>query len=110
MPKITLDDIRKAADEKYGPLVIEGVDGGDVELLNPARLSKQKRNALKAVVGDEELDEGDRLAEIVKITAKSPSHSKRLLAAFKDDLGALAVILESYNAGAQMGEASPSAS
>jgi hypothetical protein len=110
MPKITLDDIRQAADEKFGPLVIEGIEGGDVELLNPARLSKQKRHDLKEVVGNEEMDEGDRLAEIVKITARSAGESKRLLSAFKEDVGALAVILESYNKGSQMGEASPSAS
>ena len=110
MPKITLADIRDAAEKKFGPLVIEGVDGGDVELLNPARLSKDKRAKLKDVVADEELDEQDRLEQIVKVTAKTAADAKRLLSAVGDDLGVMAVILENYNQGSQMGEASPSAS
>lgn len=110
MPEITLQDIRDAADKKFGPLVVKDVPGGDVVLLNPARLSKEKRGALKSAVEQEDLDEQERLEQIVKATAKTPDHAKRLLKEFKDDLGGLAVVLESYNQGSQMGEASPSAS
>lgn len=110
MPTVSLQDIRDAADKKFGPLVIEGVKGGDVELLNPARLSKENRAELKRVVGDDDLDEEDRLTAIVRLTAKSAGHAKRLLDEFKGDIGGLAVVLENYNQGSQMGEASPSAS
>jgi len=110
MPEITLQHIRDAADKKFGPLVIKDIPGGDVILLNPARLSKEKRTELKSAVETEDIDEQERLEQIVRATAKSADHAKRLLKEFKDDLGSLAIILESYNQGSQMGEASPSAS
>jgi hypothetical protein len=47
MAKISLGDLQKAADEKYGPFVIEDVPGGDVVLLNSLRLPKEKKVELE---------------------------------------------------------------
>jgi len=109
MPTISLQDIRDAADQKYGPVVIEGVKGGDVELLNPTRLGKEARARLKALNADDG-DEGEKLAEIITLVAKSPAHAKRLLAEVGDDLAALAEIVKQFSGSAQLGEASPSPS
>lgn len=110
MPTISLQDIRDAADKKYGPLVIEGVEGGDVTLLNPIRLSKDKRAALSALDDDDSVDTQDKLESIIKIAAKTPGDAERLLGEFGDDLGQLAEALAHYTGGAQVGEASTSPS
>lgn len=107
MPSITLADIQAAADEKYGPLL---VDLGDktVEMRNPLRLTKAKRDELAAL--DKAAGDVDsKLATIVKI-ACSPADAKALLAAVGDDLPALAEIVSEWTGSAQVGEASPSPS
>lgn len=107
MPSITLADIQAAADKKYGPLV---VDLGDrkVEMRNPLRLPKVKRDQLAALDGDDS-DVDAKLASIVKI-ACSAADAKALLAAVGDDLPALAEIVSEWTGSAQVGEASPSPS
>lgn len=108
MPSITLADIQAAADRKYGPLLIDLGDGGDpIELPNPLRLTKAKRDKLAAL--DDEGDVDERLAEIVKIAAR-PADAKRLLAVVGDDLPMLAEIVNNWTSSAQVGEASPSPS
>lgn len=105
MPSITLADIQAAADRKYGPLV---VDLGDrkVELVNPIRLSKEKRDKLTSI--DDQTDVDKKLAAIVRL-ACSPADAKALLAAVGSDLAALAEIVSQWTQAAQVGEASPSA-
>ena len=106
MPSITLADIQAAADKKYGPLV---VDLGDkkVELVNPIRLSKEKRDRLTTL--DEETDVDKKLASIVRL-ACTPQDAKALLAAVGNDLASLAEIVTEWSKAAQVGEASPSPS
>lgn len=103
MPKITLADIQEAADKKYGPLVIEGIEGGDVTLVNPLRLPKKKRQAMTALDGSDG-DVDDKLVEIVRLAA-SKGDADRLLKAVGDDLAALAEIMADYMGAAQVGEA-----
>ena len=112
MPSITLADIQAAADRKYGPLVIELADG-PVELVNPIRLSKEKRKKLTTIndgteSGDVEGVE-DKLADVIRLAMK-PAEAKRLLAAVGGDLAQLKEIVETWTASAQVGEASPSPS
>lgn len=110
MATISLQDIRDAADRKYGPLVIEGVEGGDVTLLNALRLSKDKRMALAALDDEDDLDIQDKLEQIIRLAAASTDDADRLLGAFGDDLGQLAETLQSYSGKTQLGEASTSPS
>ena len=111
MPSFTLADIQAAADKKYGPTVIELPDG-PVEMVNPIRLSKEKRKALADLdkadeAGDIDVDE--KLAELLKI-AMSASDAKKLSAAVKGDLAQLKEIVDRWSESSQPGEASPSPS
>jgi hypothetical protein len=49
MAKISLGDLQKEADKKYGGLVVEDVPGGDVVLLNSLRLPKEKKVELDRI-------------------------------------------------------------
>lgn len=109
MPTITLQDIRDAADKKYGPLIIEGVEGGAVTLLNALRLSKEKRAALSALDDQDDIDVQDKLEQIIRLAAATEDDANRLLAEFGEDLGQLAEALGHYTGKTQLGEASPSA-
>lgn len=110
MAGITLDNIRQAADDKYGPFVVEGVPGGDVTLVNALRLSKDKRKKLTDMQSDEDGDQDEKLRDMIRLVADSPASAKRLLDALGDDLAQLAVVLNEYGQAARLGEASPSAS
>jgi len=107
MPKVTLASIRDAADKKYGPYIIEDIEGGDVTLMNPLKLSKAKRKKLAELDSEGEVD--DKLADTIRLAA-SAADAKRLLAAIGDDLPLLAEIVKAWGATARVGEASPSAS
>ena len=113
MAGMQLDDIRRAADEKYGPYVIEGVEGGPVTLLNPIRLSKEKRanlTGLQRVQEDPAADHDRLLRDMVRIVAESTSDAERLLEEIGDDNAVLAELLNAYGRAVQPGEASPSPS
>jgi len=106
MPSISLADIRKAADQKYGPYIVSDVDDkGDVTLLSPIRLSKAKRSKLAGLNEDESLDDEQRAQEVVKIAAKTPTDAKRLLDAFDGDFAQLVILVERYGKASQVGEA-----
>ena len=110
---ITLDDIRAAAEAKYGSTDIELSDGVVVKLLNPLRMAKANREALQSLqekLGADGADQEALLAEALSTVAESPAKAKKLLAALGDDLGLLASVFETYSKGTQAGEASPSAS
>jgi hypothetical protein len=109
MPSITLADIKRSADKKYGPLVIEDVPGGPVELVNPLRLSKVKRDKLSKI-DEVEGDVEKKLTDIITLAVVKPADAKRLLAEVGDDLTVLADICQKWTGSAQVGEASPSPS
>jgi hypothetical protein len=108
MPSITLADIKRSADKKYGPLIVEDVPGGPVELINPLRLSKAKRDRLSKI--DEESDIDKKFTSIIQIAVAKPADAKRLLAEVGDDLTYLADLCQKWTSSAQVGEASPSPS
>jgi hypothetical protein len=106
MPNITLADIQAAADKKYGPLVIDGIPGGPVTLVNPLRMDKAKRDKLTHL--DDIEDAEEKLATAIRLGTKA-ADAKRLLAAVTD-LATLAEIVTEWTSSAQVGEASPSPS
>ena len=121
----TLDDIRAAAEEKYGSTDIELSDR-TVKLLNPLRLPKSKRDALMALQdrlkdegpkdgeqkdgdGEEEaVDQEAVLSECIELVADTPANGKALLKAINGDLAMLVEIFNRYTGGTKAGEASPS--
>lgn len=113
MAGITLADIRKAADEKYGPYVVSGVPGGDVTLVSAVRLSKEARKKLTQLQeqqDDTEADQDALLRDMVRIVAESADAATRLLDAIGEDNAQLAVLLEAYGEASQLGDRSASAS
>lgn len=112
MPSFTLADIQAAADEKYGPTVIE-LEDGPVVLVNPLRMSKATRQKFMALgqpkEGEAEIDVDEKLAEMIRLATK-PADAKRLLAAVGGDLAQLKEIVELWTKASQLGEASASPS
>ena len=116
MATFTLDDIREAAEAKYGST---DIPVGDVlvRLLNPLRLTKEKRSALMAAQKDLEANEGDEEVDvdqvevfqgILRLVAENEHQAEVLIAELGDDLAILASVFEMYSAGTQAGEASAS--
>ena len=111
MAKFTLDNIRKAAQAKYGSTEITLDDEFVVELQNPLRLPKSKRAelaGLQARLDAGDLDQEDVLATTVHLVAKSEAAATRLLDEVGDDLTVLVEIFKEYSEGTQAGEASAS--
>lgn len=110
--KFTLDDIRDAAEKKYGATVID-VDGQEVELVNALRLKKGDRQALVALqdkLEAEGADQEELLKEALRTVAKTKTQANRLIGAIGDDLAVLAEVFERYTGDSELGEASPSQS
>lgn len=111
MATFSLDDIRAAAEAKYGSTDID-LGGGDVlSLVNPLRLPKEKRERLSAIQKDaneDGADQGDVMREAIRIVASRPDMAERFIAIVGDDLGMLATVFTTYTEGAQVGEASAS--
>lgn len=113
MASFTLDNIRAAADAKYGSTDIEIDEKTTVHLLNPLRLPKEKREKLVSLQDEMDKDGSDQeemIAEAIRLVADHPKKAQALLDAVGDDLAVLAQIFETYGKGAQVGEASASAS
>ncbi|GGK13229.1 hypothetical protein GCM10010124_02260 [Pilimelia terevasa] len=113
MANYTLDDIRAAAEAKYGSTDINEVDGMTVRLLNPLRLPKKSRTALVDIqkrMDDESVDADQEalLVEAIRLVAQTPKQATALLRAVGDDLAVLAQIFATYAEGTQAGEASAS--
>ncbi|TCC19962.1 phage tail assembly protein [Kribbella sindirgiensis] len=109
----TLDDIRAAAEAKYGAVPITLSDGSVCKLLNPLRLSKEKRAKLTELSKEnkdaESVDDSqEQLEGTIRIVAERAVLAEQLIEEVGGDLAVLATILEKYNEGAQVGEASPS--
>jgi hypothetical protein len=107
----TLDDIRAAAEAKYGSTDIKLSDGSTCRLLNPLRLEKKKREALMAKQNELESEDADQeqiLAESLLLVAESVKYGKQLLKELDGDLTMLATVFEKFNEATQLGEASSS--
>lgn len=111
MATFTLDDIRAAAEAKYGSTDIDLGEFGILSLVNPLRLPKEKREALGKIqdrLSEDGVDQGDVMREAIRIVANDSIKAQRFLEIVGDDLGMLATVFSSYSEGAQMGEASAS--
>ncbi|MFI6205908.1 phage tail assembly protein [Streptomyces sp. NPDC051041] len=110
MATFSLDDIRAAAERKYGSTDI--TFGEDVvRLLNPLRLPKARRDALLALqdeMGNEDSDQAELLAQAIRTVAESEKAAEKLLDAVGGDLAILAEIFGHYGESTQVGEASAS--
>ncbi|WP_406192354.1 phage tail assembly protein [Streptomyces griseus] len=113
MASFSLDDIRAAADAKYGSTDIQLDEKTTVHLLNPLRLPKAKRDELTTIqdrMDADGADQEDLLAEAIVLIADHPKKGEALIKAVAGDLAVLAQIFETYSEGTQAGEASASAS
>lgn len=114
MATFTLDDIRSAAEKKYGSTDIDLGNGDILSLVNPLRLPKDKRAALSKVQESlsgeqgEGRDQGDAMRDAIRIVANNAEKAERFLAVVGDDLGMLATVFTTYSEGVQVGEASAS--
>ncbi|MEU7643354.1 phage tail assembly protein [Streptomyces huasconensis] len=111
MASYSLDDIRTAADAKYGSTDIK-LDDETIRLLNPLRLPKATRKELtelQDLMGSEDADQEELLSEAIRLVAEHPKAAGKLLTAIGGDLAVLAEIFDAYGRGAQVGEASASA-
>jgi hypothetical protein len=110
MASFSLDDIRAAAERKYGSTDI--TFGEDVvRLLNPLRLPKVRRDALLSLqeeMGKEDTDQAELLAQAIRTIAESEKAADKLLEAVDGDLAILAEIFGHYGESTQVGEASAS--
>lgn len=107
--KLTLDSIREAAELKYGNQVLD-LGGEEITLLNPLRLSKEKRKALSELEqpdAEEDVDEIDYFEKVFALVS-SEAEAKKIRAALGDDVTLYAALLEAYYQAGQVGEASHS--
>lgn len=132
MPNYTLEDLHRATEKKYGHTSFDDLG---VVLLNPLRLSKEKRAELKKAQEDwqkaqeaqekaradyeagkrktaPQNDEEDavlkHLAHIIRIVAETEAQAEKLLDYADGDLAVLSTVVEMWTDGTSPGEASPS--
>lgn len=111
MANFTLDSIREAADVKYASTDIDLGNGTVVSLLNPLRLAEENRSALMKIVdslGEDDTNQGEVLAEAIRLVASDRSAAEELLALVGEDLAVLSELFTRYTGGVQVGEASAS--
>lgn len=127
MATFSLDQIKSAADAKYGSLDIPLSDkqGDVVRLLNPLRMSEAQRAELRTIQdrlneisashedGDEDAEptedavkeQTDLIAEMLLAVAENKVAGKKLLDALGGDLAMTMIVFEQYTEGTQAGEA-----
>lgn len=133
MAGTSLDQIREAADKKYGDFVVDMGGGEEVRLRSGMRLSEDERKAVRnvekkhralrlkveaaqeAAEKGEELPEEDEvsldseiialLREQLRIVATDSNAAKKLLDAVGQDDGLLLTIVEQYAEATELGEA-----
>lgn len=117
--KLTLDSLRAEIEENYGPVKIEGVPGGDVELVPIMRMKKEARQEfsnISATLNSKEGDDVDLNATVEKMNGllravcASKTQADRLLKAIGDDGQLTQLIFEKYQEGTNLGKASDSPS
>lgn len=114
MSSYSLDDIRAAADAKYGATEIRVDENTVVKLINPLRLPKEDRTALLGVqdrltAEGEDVDQAEVFADAIRTVADDKAAADKLIEAIGGDLAILAEVFRTYTEGASVGEASASA-
>ncbi|GAB2329229.1 phage tail assembly protein [Streptomyces variabilis] len=107
MASYTLDDIRTAAEARYGSTDIT-VGERVVRLLNPLRLSKARREELTALqdqINTDGADQEELFAHAIRLVAESEPAANALLKEIGEDLAVLAQVFEIYGQATQVGEA-----
>lgn len=110
MASFTLDDIRAAAEAKYGSTDIE-TSTGTCELVNPLRLPKKKRDELMTIqkrLDGEDVDQEEVLSDAIRLVASSKKQAESLLDQIDGDLTILVEVFKNYSESTQVGEASAS--
>ncbi len=105
---VTLDSIRDAAEAEFGMTRIPfGADGEYVDLLNPLRLPKVKRDALKDLqdTEDDAADQIETYAAMIRLVSSNEDYANRLLTCIGDDLAVVVSVVKAYSKGVQVGEA-----
>lgn len=106
MSKITLASIREAADAKYAHTEIELSDGSTATLVNPLRMSKEKRAILTTKVETgEDVDQFAVMAEKLIAAAATPAEGRKLVKELDGDLAMLMATFDAYMGSVQAGEA-----
>lgn len=114
----SLDDIKAAADAKYGNLVIPVNSDRSVTMVNALQLPKEKRAELfnlnetlgsKGEDGESDVPEADQvdvLEGAIRIaTFNDPAGADLLIEALDHNLARLLEVFSRYNKGTQAGEA-----
>lgn len=125
MSALSLDDLRKGAEEKYPDFEIETEDGKVLGFKPLFRLSKERRKAvaaafdfqerLKALPEGSDTDQPELLISILSDALKAAErtrgdHAALVRFAGKEDLGMWLFIFTQYSEKTELGEASPSES
>ena len=113
MATYTLDDIREAAEKKYGALTITLGEGQSVTLRNVLRLPREERVKIEELQGrdDESVEETiEGLREAVLTLADSSDNGRALIDLIGDDNALLIHIFQTWQDQTQAGEAQPSES
>lgn len=114
----TLDNIREAVEKKYAPLKIVLDDGLEVELRSLLRLDKDERKIVTdALTVLEELEDAEESEDSVELAIEAmgtvirtvaKGNARELISALGDDIPMYMQVLETWQEGTQVGEASTS--
>lgn len=107
---ISLDAAREAAEEKYASAFVP-VGKTEVELVNPVRLSKEKRGELsemQSALREDGVDQVAAMENILRLVSRTDSQGEALVKAVGGDLAVLMEVFSQYSESAQVGEAQPS--
>lgn len=109
---VSLNQINEEADQKYGPLIIEDVEGGDVTLRNLIRCTE---NEMSQVAGlDKRMKDAQKNSDVPGAVAAARDlielvgighDGKRLLEHLQGDAAKIMYVLELWAEATQAGEA-----
>lgn len=113
---VTLDDIRSAAEKRYGDVEVPLPDGSTCVLRNALKLSDKERdeistmqNKINSAKDDgESVDQRKFLEDMLVTLAATKAQGRKLVTQLGGDLTLLASMVHTYQESTQMGEASPS--
>lgn len=111
--QITLDDIRQAVEERYGPFEIDLGGGEVVRLVNILQLPKSKRQEIVAAqerMNGDGADQEEEIEKILRLCAETDGQANKLMRALGGNLPAMVEVFRQYAEATQVGEASPSQS